>query len=198
MLSGQLLAIVLSLILYGANYSLFPTQFGTISIAPANTRNVMLNDLAWPALRTDSSNNFWAQKGKTLATRSVSAMPIQLTFRSSKGNCLTKTNLRAMQQVEQQLASNTNYVESICQRQADGTCRKFRSLLSFFDGTYASLNVIGTDTLNVFRPDPNFDRIAEIISVAYDANGRSDFPGLIAAGQPDLHNILIYNLGLGA
>eukprot|EP00048_Salpingoeca_helianthica_P002172 m.55152 g.55152 ORF g.55152 m.55152 type:complete len:1101 (-) comp11947_c0_seq1:29-3331(-) len=195
MLSGQLLAIVISLILYGAGYSLFPTQFGITSIAPATARDTLRADLAWPAIQADTSNNFWSVKGKTLAARSVSAMPIQMIFRSTRGNCLTKTNLRAMQLVEQQLANNTDYIDQICQRQSDGSCRKFRTLLSFFDGSYAGLGVIGTDGNNVFRADSNFDRIAEIISVAYDANGRSDFPGLIAAGQPDLHSLLTYNIG---
>jgi len=194
MLGGQLLGIIISLILYGANYSLFPTQFGIVDIDPSSS-SVFPQDLAWTALKDDATNNLWTQKMKTVATRSVDAMPIQLIYKSSKGNCLTKTNLRAMQQLEALVMNNTEYIEFICQKQSDGSCRKPRSILSFFDGTYQRYNIIGADSLNVFRADPNFDRIAEIISLAYEANGHSDSAALIAAGQPDLQSALNYNLG---
>ncbi len=44
------------------------------------------------------------------------------------------------------------------------------SILRLFDGTYESFNVT-VNGGNVFRVDPSFDRIGEIILAAYNANG---------------------------
>jgi hypothetical protein len=99
--------------------------------------------------------------------RSVAYMPLSMVFKSS-ANCLTQANLQSMQQFEsdiQQLAASY----SICQL-SSGACVAPASVLRLFDGTYEYLNVLN-GIENVFRPDPSFTRITEILQTAHSLNG---------------------------
>lgn len=193
MLLGHFAAVAISLILWGAGYNIYPMQFGATSTSPTS-ETVYKRDMAWSAMTSDAANNLWSMKLPTQSARSVDAMPIQLIYKSPN-NCLTKSNLRVIQQLEQQIMNSSQYVSSFCLRQPDGTCRKPRSILRFFDGSYAGYGISDVGGQNVFRSDPNFDRISEIISTAFDANGRSEATATIAAGQPDLQSMLNYVVG---
>ena len=70
-------------------------------------------------------------------------------------------------------------------------------VVAFFDGSFSSLNIRDAIGQNVFRSDSNFDRVTEILSVAYDANGHSESIYLDAAGQPFLQGFLSYVAGSG-
>lgn len=194
-LSGHALALAITLILWGANYAIFPTQFGTTSTSPTS-ETVYKQDMIWAAMTSNTNNNLWSMKLPTQTLRSVEAMPLQIIYKSSS-NCLTKTNLRAIQQLEAQIMNNSQYTASICLRQPDGTCRKPRSILRFFDGSYTGYGLVDSGGQNVFRADANFDRISDIMLAAFDANGRSESPAAIAAGQPDIQSILNYVVGSG-
>ena len=194
-LFGHLLSIIISLIIWGAGYDIYPAQFGAIPIIPKDD-GTFQHSLAWAAVTRDSTNNLWSEKLLTQATRSVQAMPIQLIYQSAS-NCLTKQNLNAIQELEILLMNNTDYIASICQYQSDLTCRPPRSIIRFFDGSYMGYNIIDSNGQNIFRPDPTFNRITEIISYAYDANGHSEKANVIAAGQPDLQVMLNYVVGSG-
>lgn len=85
----------------------------------------------------------------------------------------------------------------VCQRQADGSCRSPRSILRLFDGSLSSYGILDANGQNVFRADPTFSRVAEIISTAFDANGGSDASNIVAAGQPNIQALLNYVLGSG-
>lgn len=57
--------------------------------------------------------------------------------------------------------------------------------------------VLDTNGDNIFRADPDFLRIGEIVDTAYDANGNSDKPSLKNAGQPQLREMMLSVLGSG-
>jgi hypothetical protein len=153
-------------------------------------------DSLWNAVQSDPSNNLWVNKLPTRSLRSVETMPTQLIYHSSS-NCLTKSNLYAIFLLEKQLMNTSSYANQLCLLQSNGLCRPPRSILRFFDGTYSGYNILDGGGFNIFRPDPSFDRISDIIATAFDANGQSDSTNLIAVGQPDLRSILNYVIGKG-
>lgn len=82
---------------------------------------------------------------------------------------------------------------------AGGTtaCVKPTSVQRLFDGTYEFLDIKDAEGANIFRADPDFLRINEIVDTAYDANGNSDKTPLIDAGQPTLRAMMQSILGSG-
>eukprot|EP00047_Mylnosiga_fluctuans_P000747 m.201044 g.201044 ORF g.201044 m.201044 type:complete len:1056 (+) comp10103_c0_seq9:60-3227(+) len=192
LLLAHIASIVISLILWGAGYDIYHTQFRRTAINPVDD-GMFQQSAVWSAAQQDASNNLWAQKIPTRATRSVSAMPTQIIY-SSSSNCLTKANLYAIKTLEQTLFNSSAY-KAICQLQPDGTCRPPRSIMRFFDGSYAGYGIYDSFHQNIFRADPTFDRITEIVTTAFDANGNSDATNIKNASQPDLQVLLNYVVG---
>lgn len=190
-MGGHLVAVLVTAILVGVHYMEYTKEF-SFDVRGANE---VEKGNAWLAMQADGRNDFLSTVFPDQGTRTVEAMPLQLIY---EGNCLTAANLASIRTLENSLAALSGYQNSICQLESNGgsgtQCRPARSILRFFDGSYEGYNVVKSG-LNVFRPDPGFSRIAEIISVAESANGNSADSDVVAAGNPNLKIFLEYALG---
>jgi hypothetical protein len=187
-LAGHLLAILITGILFGAGYPIFPSEWNGVALDVAGDDSTT-NSHAWRALVKDQSNNLLASKLPTQNERTVSALPLTIVYQSPV-NCLTQANLVSMQTFEEsvlKLAADTK----ICQLSSlASACQSPESVLRFFDGTFESWNIT-VSGVNVFRPDPSFARITEIIQTAYAQNGGSSGSG------NNLRKYLDYELSTG-
>jgi hypothetical protein len=145
----------------------------------------------WRAVQADESNNMLNSKMSPQPARSVDAGSFEVIL-SSATSCLSRDNLIEMRALERELFNTTAYQQRYCHLKSATDCRLPTSVLRLFDGTYEHLNVLDGSSNNIFRADPNFNRIGEIVSTAFDANGDSPSANLIAAGQPYLRDVVEY------
>ena len=195
-LLGHALAIIITGGLIGRGYDIFPQRLdGSLSFSVAGS-SLTDRDDTWEAMVADPQNTMWSQTLSNQSTRSLPVMPTQLLY---TGRCLTRSNLASIQLLEASLLTLSAYELNLCMLHSAGGCQAPRSLLRFFDGSFQGYGVMSTVTpgLNVFRPDDTFDRIDEIITTAYEANGKSYTANLISAGNPNLRVILDYHLSAG-
>jgi hypothetical protein len=148
---------------------------------------------AWRAAREDPTNDMLASKLPAQPSRMVHTVDFDLILGSAT-NCVSQTNLQHLQALELELFNHSDFQARFCQTVGSpASCRKPASVLRLFDGSYAALNILVAGQ-NIFRPDPSFQRIGEILAMAYDANGNSPDASLIAAGQPYLRDVVEHAL----
>eukprot|EP00049_Salpingoeca_infusionum_P024071 m.14649 g.14649 ORF g.14649 m.14649 type:complete len:976 (+) comp6391_c0_seq1:1114-4041(+) len=194
-LAAHLIAIV-TVATLANRYTAIPTTYGQNSGFQSENRwgrEAFQNNRLYSLLKDPANNNFTGTKLGQQRVQSVQGDFVELIL-SAQENCLTKTNLQAQHVLELETLNSTSY-RSLCWMQVADSCTKPTSVLRLFDGTYEHLNIM-VDGKNVFRPDPAFLRISEILMYAAAADGNSLLPELLAAGSPDIQPFMNTVLGL--
>ncbi|KAK3092390.1 hypothetical protein FSP39_002236 [Pinctada imbricata] len=162
-LSCHILMFVVAGILFATGYELFPTNF---EVLPMELYNIpyRLRDYAWRD-RDKYSNEFertLTDSGFATFERGLyySVGTVTLYYDAEGGNIFTPSNLRKIQEIENDLESSPGYTSTYCMTHNSSlVCKPFKSILRYFDGTYKHIN-------SVFD-DPNFNNIAAVL---YEAN----------------------------
>lgn len=162
----QLFPAMVTVILVGANYDLFPTNFEQL---PMELYNIpyRLRDYAYrdKNIYNDKVTRTLIDSGYPTYERglSYSYSSIALYFDAEGGNIITKPNLQLIESIENSLTAVEGYSSSYCQtNNVSLVCKKPRSLIRYFDGTYSSVNAIFND--------PTYSNIAAVIYEAYTNN----------------------------
>nr|KAG5700686.1 hypothetical protein BaRGS_029051 [Batillaria attramentaria] len=128
-------------------YNLFPANFENLPME-LHDEPWLKRDLAWTA-RDDYSNRVVRSLPASKTTswyRGLTREGLLLFYYKDGGNVFTQASLQQMQQIENALV-NVPYFTDHCQLQAqNGSCVPPVSVLRFFDGTYASVDPVFTDT----------------------------------------------------
>lgn len=157
-------------------HNLFNTQFSGF---PYDIRgdDTTLRDQAFEAMVGDANNDMFEKMLPTQDERTFLGEPVQVIYESDF-NCLTPSNLQSMKLLEDAAVGLDSFNNTLCQLES-GVCRLPRSILRFFDGTFASRD-------SIFIADPTFSRISQIIGHAFDSTS-----------SPDIRSILSYHIGTG-
>lgn len=198
-LLGELFAVFLTIGLYfgGADDGVFPMNWGPTWSYARHGSTVDERDVAWHSMVNDQSNTMFGHNLPEQATRSLefSSEAIEVIY---SGACLTRNNLASMRQFEEAVLAEPGY-QRLCQLQGsvgNTSCRKPRSVLRFFDGTYETEFPVRRDTGEpVFAGDPNFDRIEDIMKIAFQATGDSEIKEIKDALNPNIRVIHDYVVG---
>ncbi|XP_061168958.1 protein dispatched homolog 3-like [Saccostrea echinata] len=170
--------VILSGILLGAGFDLFPTNFKQIPMELYEVPYKLRED-AWFD-RNDYNNRFT----RTLPNRGYSTYErdqlseyssVLMYYDTGTGNIFTKANLQKMKNIEQELASTQSF-PSICMAiNSSLSCQPFRSVLRYFDGTFMLISA----TLY----DPEFNNIPAVLYEAYTNNNtKEDFKYFLPIG----------------
>ena len=112
----------------------------------------------------------WDERNKETDTIDRIALPDSLKERSNlfdslgsyfyikEGNVLTKENLMKIKQTEEELFNFDQYQNDYCKLDSYRQCEQPKSLIRYFDGTYAHINDIFNDT--------NFDNVVGVLNMA--------------------------------
>lgn len=159
--------------------------------------NVTERDDGWDSMVNDEPNTYWAQNLPSRNERSMNFGGEELEI-IYHGKCFEPRNLRSMEVFENELLEIAQEA-GICELDTNSTCRKMKSVLRLFDGTYEG--AIGADLKQVlsendatdkmqptFRLDQNFDRVREITRAAFENDGHVD-------KSTDVKVLLEYSVG---
>lgn len=162
---------IISGILLGSGFNLFPTNFEKL---PMELYDIpyRLRDYAWRD-RNDYDNRFkrtLSNQGFVTYERGLYAVysSVDLYYDTDGGNVFTKSNLQRMQTIENELASSASFSPICMTYNSSLVCKPFQSILRYFDGTYKHISA----TLD----DPNFNNIPGVLYEAFTNNDtKSDF-----------------------
>jgi hypothetical protein len=194
----HLVGVVITLILWGTGVDVFP-----LDVSPNWPYAVSNTDTAdrhrqYQTIMGDTGLNMWEKILPKQPHMSVEFRDqnIEVIY---EGDCFARANLASMKEFEDRIYNSTKYQTSVCWKGADNLCKKPKSPLRFFDGSYASYfpNITaGTGGELVFRADDHYNRIKEIITdTAFYADGRSTKDTIREQGDPDIKQILDYHIG---
>ncbi|XP_062611293.1 protein dispatched homolog 3-like isoform X2 [Saccostrea cucullata] len=167
-LSCHIAMVIISGILFASGFNLFPTNFEKL---PMELYDIpyRVRDYAWRD-RNSYSDIF----KRTLSQQVISYerglfsvfSSIDLIYDTDVGNIFTKANLQRIQRIENELASSASY-SSVCMTHNDSlSCKPFKSVLRYFDGTYKQVSAI--------LDDPNFNNIAAVLYEAFTNNATTE------------------------
>ncbi|CAB3999502.1 Hypothetical predicted protein [Paramuricea clavata] len=160
-LGGHCLAIFTSTILYIAGYDILPIDFSAVPLNLEDDPTKLRAD-AWKFASESDAVTLSSSAVSGSAQRIVRYQGLELVYESQEKNMLTKTTLKRIQTLENELQNNKIWNEKLCMLGPTQTCRKPTSILRFFDGTYQSLHE------DLF--DPNFDNILHVLVTAQSLN----------------------------
>ncbi|XP_077977450.1 protein dispatched homolog 1-like [Glandiceps talaboti] len=156
-LSCTLFLPVLTLVLVLSGHDVFPAVLSYLPLQLQDS-DQWLRGLAWQTRNEGFlkyEHNVESLQGTSERTQLHNA--IYTIYEKEDGNVLSKKNLQAIQDLEDELVSKPNYTD-YCQLDAHGECLKPISLVRYFDGTYAALSPIFND--------PTFDNIPAVLEAA--------------------------------
>lgn len=162
----QIFPVIVTVILVGAKYDLFPTNFEQLPMElydiPYRLRDYAYRD---KHKYDNKVNRVLTDSGYPTYERGLSDAysSLELYFDAEGGNIITQSNLQLIKSIEDQLVATPGYSSSHCQTDNVAlTCKKPRSIIRYFDGTYASVNAIFND--------PSYSNIPAVIYEAYTNN----------------------------
>ncbi|XP_064622607.1 protein dispatched homolog 1-like [Lineus longissimus] len=169
----QFLPVFVTGILFAVGYDIIPVSFQALPLN-LNNDHTLLEDYAYRGknIYTDKVTRSIAD-GVPIWMRGRPGDFLLLFYEKPGGNVFTKSDLQAMQQVEDELFNIAEYQSNFCQLDLAQACVKPTSILRFFDGTYSSVDAV--------FDDPNFDNIAAVINAAESYN--------------ETYNLVQYHLG---
>ncbi|XP_055880253.1 protein dispatched homolog 3-like isoform X1 [Biomphalaria glabrata] len=153
-LSGHLIFLVASGIMILAGYSLFPTDFQGVPLN-MNNDDTFLREVAWSYRDEDESILKVNTSAEMVGARTKNGDILQIFYQGA--NVLTKENLQAIKDLEEQMTSKPEWLKFCKQdvKNLQAGCSKPSSLIRFFDGSFhPSLN------------DPTFSNISGILYTA--------------------------------
>lgn len=153
-------------ILLGAGYDLFPIRFDNL---PLELYNIPYRsrDMSWRD-RNQYPNRVHRTLKNNAIPRYERGLPnlrasVDLWYDSKGGNIFSQTHLKKIQKIENYLTSDNEYKTNFCMTLSSSlTCSKPRSILRYFDGTFAFIDPA--------LYDPNFDNISSVLYTAYTNN----------------------------
>ena len=155
------MVILTSIILYSAGYDILPIDFSAVPLNLEDDPTKLRAD-AWKFASESDTVTLSSSVVSGSAQRIVRYQSLELVYKSTDKNVLSKTALKRIQAFELELQNNTIWSEKLCLLRAPKTCQKATSILRFFDGTYRSFHK------GLF--DPNFDNIPHVLTIANSLN----------------------------
>lgn len=167
-LTGHVILIIITLILLFTGYSIFPVYFKNIPMELYNVPYKLRSD-AWNGRKSYDNRNVLFLYNEYIERYQVfQYLSILLYYKVDEGTIFTKTNLQKMRQIENEITSLNGFKDYCAVIDRSMTCRKPKSVLRFFDGTYAKYSPSFNDT--------NFDNIPAVLYEGYTNNNtRDDF-----------------------
>ena len=144
-------------------YDILPITFDRL---PLDIRDDVdyLRGLAW--LQRDKDVDIVVRGGNSnpsnVSERTETAELLEMLFYIQGGNVFTQENLKLMKDVEDDFYNNPEFQSKFCRLDSAGTCTKARSILRYFDGTYAAVD-------SDFN-DPNFNNVNGVLYKAFTNN----------------------------
>lgn len=178
-LSFQLSLLLITAVLYLANYNIFPYDFTQVPLnlehdatkLSADAFNFVTDDPRIDLLPTVAI----PQSERTIKT----SPPLELIYKSDQGNVLTPKNLKEIAKFENELMEVPEY-QTICLRDSrTNKCALPQSIMRLFDGS--------VKLANTSLYDPNFEKIDYIFNIA---NNISEFKPLISFALDQKHSIV--------
>lgn len=192
----HMLGIVITLILWGTGTSVFPLDSSAKWTYAVSNTDTADKHRQYETIIGDTGLNMWEKILPRQLHMSVEFKDqnIEVIY---EGDCFSRGNLASIKLFEDRVYADTRYQTSVCWKGSDNVCKKPKSPLRFFDGSYeAYFGDITNGGGRIFRNDTDFNRIAEIISeTAFYADGRSTKDTLRDQGDPDIKKILDYHIG---
>ncbi|XP_077990897.1 protein dispatched-like [Glandiceps talaboti] len=159
-LSCNMSMLLITIALVVSGYNVFPTVFTRMPLQLEDD-DQWLRPMAWLAKDWgfDYQNNEFKvdRVESTSDERTELYDAIFLIYEKPGGNILTKENLQAIRDLEEEFMNKPQY-NDYCLLDENGDCVKPASIVRYFDGTYAAMG-------SIFN-DPGFDNIPAVLEAA--------------------------------
>ncbi|KAK2158902.1 hypothetical protein LSH36_162g08051 [Paralvinella palmiformis] len=161
-LAGHIFFVLITVILMKTGYDILPITFDRLPLDIKDNVDY-LRDMAWTH-RDDEDNKDLVKRqsysggSSTESERTTITDVVEICFEIPGGNVFTKENLKALEEAENNFFNNERFQKSFCLLDDGGACKKPRSIIRYFDGTFSAMDPAFYD--------PEFDNIALVLAKA--------------------------------